>query len=205
MSSVRHIGAFPFCPQPYSSTGDDSERWPAPIDLPVAMEWYWRVKKWKIVAEYTYDDGGGTTQSGTHEGYITVPEADERDLVCERTAGLSYEYSGGDFEYIAVNFLTPVSAGYEVTTDGSLFRPQFDASLYGTADRGILSTISATGLSSGGAVTLDGIDVDSYVSIYTTSASIVVTPEEYWPYDPGDGDGPIYDTGTGEQLRDMPI
>jgi hypothetical protein len=34
------------------------------------------------------------------------------------------------------------------------------------------------------------------------SASIV--PEEYWPYDPGDGEGPIYDSATGAQLRPFP-
>jgi hypothetical protein len=27
---------------------------------------------------------------------------------------------------------------------------------------------------------------------------------EYWPYDPGDGGGPIYNSATGEQLRGFP-
>jgi hypothetical protein len=27
---------------------------------------------------------------------------------------------------------------------------------------------------------------------------------EYWPYDPNDGLGPIYDSTTGEQLREFP-
>ena len=27
---------------------------------------------------------------------------------------------------------------------------------------------------------------------------------EYWPYDPGDGGGPIYDSATGQQLRPFP-
>jgi hypothetical protein len=27
---------------------------------------------------------------------------------------------------------------------------------------------------------------------------------EYWPYDPGDGLGPVYDTTTGAQLRAFP-
>jgi hypothetical protein len=29
-------------------------------------------------------------------------------------------------------------------------------------------------------------------------------PEKWWPYDPGDGLGPIYDSTTGEQLREFP-
>jgi hypothetical protein len=32
----------------------------------------------------------------------------------------------------------------------------------------------------------------------------VVSAEEYWPYDPEDGGGPIYDSVTGAQLRDFP-
>lgn len=33
------------------------------------------------------------------------------------------------------------------------------------------------------------------------SISASLTAEEYWPYDPGDGGGPIYDSATGQQLR----
>jgi hypothetical protein len=38
----------------------------------------------------------------------------------------------------------------------------------------------------------------------TLSISASLTAAEYWPYDPGDGDGPIYDSATGEQLRGFP-
>jgi hypothetical protein len=31
-----------------------------------------------------------------------------------------------------------------------------------------------------------------------------ISVAEYWPYDPNDGDGPIYDSATGEQLRAFP-
>ena len=31
-----------------------------------------------------------------------------------------------------------------------------------------------------------------------------ISAEEYWPYDPGDGGGPIYDSATGAQLRPFP-
>jgi hypothetical protein len=33
---------------------------------------------------------------------------------------------------------------------------------------------------------------------------IDIRPKLYWPYDPNDGDGPIYDSATGEQLRPFP-
>jgi hypothetical protein len=35
-------------------------------------------------------------------------------------------------------------------------------------------------------------------------AGLYIKAVEYWPYDPGDGGGPIYNTETGEQIRAMP-
>jgi hypothetical protein len=36
------------------------------------------------------------------------------------------------------------------------------------------------------------------------SGEILIEATEYWPYDPEDGGGPIYDSTTGAQLRDFP-
>jgi hypothetical protein len=42
-------------------------------------------------------------------------------------------------------------------------------------------------------------------SLYViTSLECTLTATEYWPYDPGDDDGPIYDATTGQQLRPFP-
>jgi hypothetical protein len=43
-------------------------------------------------------------------------------------------------------------------------------------------------------------------SIGQTDLSVIVdfSAQEYWPYDPEDGLGPIYDSATGAQLRDFP-
>jgi hypothetical protein len=41
-------------------------------------------------------------------------------------------------------------------------------------------------------------------SLEITDSSFVLEAEEYWPYDPLDGGGPIYDATTGVQLRDFP-
>jgi hypothetical protein len=43
---------------------------------------------------------------------------------------------------------------------------------------------------------------DEYSSPY--SGTVEVKPQEYWPYDPEDGLGPIYDSATGAQLRPFP-
>lgn len=47
----------------------------------------------------------------------------------------------------------------------------------------------------------------SFENIFTyddTKCVFEFTPLEYWPYDPGDGLGPIYDSATGAQLRAFP-
>ncbi len=42
-------------------------------------------------------------------------------------------------------------------------------------------------------------------SLYViTSLNATLTATAYWPYDPNDGDGPIYDAATGQQLRPFP-
>ena len=41
-------------------------------------------------------------------------------------------------------------------------------------------------------------------SDFNGSALLVISAVEYWPYDPNDGGGPIYDSATGEQLRGFP-
>ena len=41
-------------------------------------------------------------------------------------------------------------------------------------------------------------------AVRVTVVSGILTAAEYWPYDPGDGLGPIYDATTGAQLRAFP-
>jgi hypothetical protein len=42
------------------------------------------------------------------------------------------------------------------------------------------------------------------IAIASTITSWSIKAVEYWPYDPGDGGGPIYDSATGAQLRPFP-
>jgi hypothetical protein len=42
------------------------------------------------------------------------------------------------------------------------------------------------------------------ITLRNGAGIVVMRPQEYWPYDPGDGGGPIYDTTTGQQLRPFP-
>jgi hypothetical protein len=49
-------------------------------------------------------------------------------------------------------------------------------------------------------------DIYAYNSRGGTTLNVTADLEalEYWPYDPGDGGGPIYDSATGAQLRPFP-
>lgn len=51
---------------------------------------------------------------------------------------------------------------------------------------------------------IDGVFFDLNAEDDVANASLIITPAEYWEYDPNDGGGPIYDKETGEQLRSFP-
>ena len=67
--------------------------------------------------------------------------------------------------------------------------------------RGSLS-VSYCGLEFIAPLKLDAPDFETLYDLTNMDATLTAT--EYWPYDPGDGKGPIYDSATGEQLRGFP-
>lgn len=48
------------------------------------------------------------------------------------------------------------------------------------------------------------LGVNSLGSVGSFSGDFVYEASEYWPYDPNDGNGPIYDSDTGNQIRPFP-
>jgi hypothetical protein len=48
------------------------------------------------------------------------------------------------------------------------------------------------------------LQFDQSITARVSSVSGTLNAIEYWPYDPGDGLGPVYDTTTGAQLRAFP-
>jgi hypothetical protein len=42
------------------------------------------------------------------------------------------------------------------------------------------------------------------VPLTDSAGFFTISPSEYWPYDPEDGGGPIYNKDTGQQLRPFP-
>ena len=68
-------------------------------------------------------------------------------------------------------------------------------------ERGHLD-VSYCGLLFRAPLKLDAPEDDTLYDLTNMDATLTAT--EYWPYDPGDGKGPIYDSATGEQLRGFP-
>jgi hypothetical protein len=56
----------------------------------------------------------------------------------------------------------------------------------------------------GDAIVSDPFNDTTPTFLEITSSDFTLEAVEYWPYDPNDGLGPIYDSSTGEQLRPFP-
>ena len=63
-------------------------------------------------------------------------------------------------------------------------------------------TSNFCGLSFSASIKHDNPFTESLYRISSLQSTLTATA--YWPYDPGDGGGPIYDTATGQQLRPFP-
>jgi len=56
----------------------------------------------------------------------------------------------------------------------------------------------------GDAIVSDPFNDTTPTFLEITSSDFTLEAVEYWPYDPNDGGGPIYDSSTGDQLRPFP-
>lgn len=148
---------------------------------------------------------------------ISVPSS-ELDLVCIGTQTFVIVQSlvkatGGSQAGVAI---TPYTTGYEyydfnpVFYEGYLYLPSF--AFYITTNTWVIQARPIQGGSVYGVLNykLPGVSLD--IPIYavkkpghggdlTLNVSATLEPEEYWPYDPGDGLGPIYDASSGQELR----
>lgn len=186
MASVRSLGVFPFCPEAYNATAD--ELFYIAVDsLQEAMDAYWRVKTWQFAVT-----------GGTLDSYTTDFTGTERNLVC---SGILHQASG------TITSLYPIEDNWEIDAG------PFEDSKFVKTDGSQLYLRIFGGF---GAFTLFGEDGSNtskgrtaYLE-FTFSApdldfEVVVTPDEWHEYDPGDGGGPIYDSETGDQLRGFPL
>lgn len=211
MAGLRHLGAFPFCVPPDPSLIDpDSGYWRFGTTLVKAMEWFWRVKKWTVGGEWTHDEGSGSfefeAQAEYYDGSAYVTPSSERDLVCYQQGQIRIPAPSGASYTADIRIFDGNQAGYWAVENSGLIYPGVDCSF--SAPQGTGTASLDTSSSGDGEFQLDGIPSPALACALgsgTLSASLLVVPTEWWPYDPGDGLGPIYDSTDGSQLRSLPL
>jgi hypothetical protein len=167
---------------------------------------------------YTYpsppeeDDSFGTTPSSESE-LICDQEKSRHSLFRYNEVGsgasataisFEYEYYAGDGNAPALFRLDSSGNVSEVKTP-FYFRGQTTQWNFNTypfaGNTGTYGTFTYTILGQSFTTPFYAINARGEGSL-SIAASLV--PEEYWPYDPGDGKGPIYNTAFGNQLRPFP-
>lgn len=212
MATVRHLGLFPWCVPTVDQNAPYSAH-PAAVDLETAMKWFWRVKSWRFVGTATLNDKTVTqnqiilNNAVYEEGDYSVPQPQsESGIVCVRgTRGVYNDFEVDGFGFYL--FGEAISQNPAIYYQGQLY-PQI-AAFIRVDDIGFGTITTTEGAVSAGTMSIDGISLSLTLGETSpappgSSASITVTAEEYWPYDPGDGLGPIYDSTTGDKLREFP-
>jgi hypothetical protein len=211
MATVRHLGLLPFCFSFSAANGGygsttlgTSSPYPIGLDLQTLLRWYWKVKRWTVSATLTgtgiRDTPISTSFSDTFfNGNNNSPElTTEKQLVCQR----SVVYPGDtESPFVLQMFNEGVQKVGELYYPSLFFGYVNGAGVIGT------SPPEPAGSVSGGTIIMDGLTLPSWLYgqfAPITSGSITITASEYWPYDPGDGGGPIYNSTTGAQLRGFP-
>ena len=218
MATVRHLGLFPWC-------FDPEQAYFKGIDLlKKAVPLWWRVKTWRLEVEFVQQANTtppqSTTFNITNDFNVTdLPKnilttetfQKEKDLIC---AGVIYD------EEASKQYRTPADHTWVIDAPGifvdSFVRigPSFDC--YFDQDDMLGARPAGTG-DKVGELLVQVLKLEFTVDLFRESP-LTPPPElfqivslngtlkatEYWPYDPEDGDGPIYDSTTGAQLRKFP-
>ena len=191
MATVRHLGLLPrgLCytqtelPPPYPNTvAAPSTNWVWPkLTKHEATAAIWKVAQWGCSRDIVPGTNADNTQI----------LSSEKDLVC------AFTYFGA----FSVTSVSDSILSVILSTGGwsSFTKYFYDGSYYAIAIRAVWGSPPQfadqnTVINNGNlnfTVTVNDISTDFF-------------PIKYWPYDPNDGGGPIYDSATGKQLRPFP-
>ena len=214
MATVRHLGLLPFCfsfsedPEVIATFGN-STPYPVGLDVKTLLRWYWVVKRWTVSAtvsglDFRGDPATDSIEATFFNGNTLLPELTvESQLVCRRSVFFSNETETSLF---GIQLFSNVQKQENLDFPNlSLYFPYLDLSFTGLGGGIGTAFVEGGDYFSGWSIVMDGITLPSYLfnasGSTVSDGAITITPSEYWPYDPGDGGGPIYDSATGEQLR----
>jgi hypothetical protein len=195
MATVRHLGLLPFCITPknpqeaefpfYFSVG---------LDLRTLLMFFWRIKAWRLEVSFVGPLSQNVVASDVVQNQYGFEIDSEKKLVCST----GYSFS-------ATNDL--LGGGQETTYGFDLFGAElndeqtavffYEGKYYPQIVSVFASNPTDTEHTWNG-TTLSVANPQGYLNY------LRATPAEYWPYDPDDGLGPIYDKDTGAQLRAFP-
>lgn len=216
MASVRHLGLFPFCiANEFPEDSFARTLFPIGVELERVLKWFWRVKKWKAV--YTIDGvysnevifwnnsvSTFVVNPASIDYYETLNPETEKDLVCKN--GTNYAEYFGVGPYPASGFFFVLFHFRSVVRQGDLYYPLFICQAL-TTGAYLISSAKTIPEATPMSIVFDGITVPAFISragsATAVSGSLSISIHEYWPYDPNDGGGPIYDSTTGAQLREF--
>ena len=172
------------------------------------MTAYWRVKSWKVdYGSFTFETDFGTEEFnlGAAPLALAAPAEgidSEKRLVCSPDREFSYEQppGGGSSPFCLFRLFA------DARSDGENIKLATEI-LLGPSLSGVRYLSNVGSGASVGTATLDVAGEQVVFPMFANSLADVaalnfkISAAEYWPYDPGDGGGPIYDAETGAQLR----
>jgi hypothetical protein len=240
MATVRHFGAFPWCPWPsfeafqkfiLDAFGETSVSFAFALAFPLsaadAVTVYWRVRRWRLTGTTWFALGGNTvTPFQVNHTFPRNNIQTERDLVCWDLSSTDKLFEAVTIRVLETDILFDIQFpgtiiyGVPPMTRGVNGVDMWTTVTFGNNDQGEFPAVSHDpnafqfGASPikipvnflGKTAYIDAFQADppdpQPINYFTPIYEL--TADEYWPYDPGDGGGPIYDTVTGAQLRAFP-
>jgi hypothetical protein len=218
MASVRHLGLFPWC-------FDPEQTYFKGIDLHnKAVPLWWRVKQWRLEVELVRKANTAPPQNTTFnisndfnvtdlaKNILTTDTfQNEKDLVC---AGVVYDAEAGEQYRLPADHLWGIDAPGIFIDSFVRIGPNFDcyfdqddmlgARPAGTGDKVGELSVQMQGVEFTVALFRESPQTSPPALYEIVSLNGTLQGNEYWPYDPNDGGGPIYNTTTGAQIRPFP-
>ena len=215
MAAVTHLGLFPWCVDPDTSYFSREDL------LKYAVPMWWRVKSWGLEVQFVRQANTSPPQNTTINLSKTFNVTDlpknisttdtfqnEKDLVC---AGVIYDQEAGkqyrppadhtwgiDAPGIFIDSFVRIGPSFDIYFDQD---DMLGARPAGSGDKVGEVLVKMQGLEFTVGLFRELTDVETQLyRIVSLNATLEAT--EYWPYDPEDGGGPIYDSTTGVQKRE---
>ncbi len=191
----------------------------------LALAAYWRVRKWRVTGQTWFALGSGMAQILNIDRVIERNNVfSEQDLICWDGTDDSKkftDFSIDSFNPIQFAFQFPGSPVYAIPPSIQA-TGWFSTVFIGGNEEGVFPTISTVKSPEDQPFTIElhllgqQQSIEARIVPTQTPQEVVddpswqgyvgfkITAAEYWPYDPNDGQGPIYDKDTGKQLRPFP-